>query len=80
VSFEIRVLQQLQDISEKVSALMSQQDEINSDVTAIEAAVTALGTEIAALKAANPALDLTGLSAAVSSLTALAAPPAAPGS
>jgi hypothetical protein len=74
-------------INTKAAQLMSQQDDIAADVQAITQAVTDLGTaaaaieaEIAALKNANPALDLTGLDAAVASLktsvTTIAAIPA----
>ena len=69
----------LRDLDQKVSALMSQQDEINADVTELQTAAAAIQAEIAKLQTANPALDLTGLTAAISSLTALE-PPAAPAS
>lgn len=85
-----QILRSLQELHAKVDVLMSQQDDLTADVTTIEAGVAALGTaataitaEIAALKAANPALDLSGLdkaaadiTAAVSTVSALA-PPAA---
>ena len=73
-----QILNLLTQVNQKVDKLMSEQADINADVTAIQAAVTALAAEIASLKASNPALDLTGLDAAVASLTALAAPPATP--
>jgi outer membrane murein-binding lipoprotein Lpp len=71
------VTQSLAELHAKVDALMSQQDEINTDVTELQAAVTAIADEIAALKAANPALDLSGLEGAVAAVQALAPPPAA---
>jgi predicted nucleic acid-binding Zn-ribbon protein len=85
-----QLLAQLDTINKKLDVLMSQQDDITADVQAIQQAVDDLGTaataiedEITALKAANPALDLTGLDAAVGSLktavsgVAAIAPPAA---
>jgi peptidoglycan hydrolase CwlO-like protein len=64
-------------LNAKADKLMSQQDEINQDVSELQAAVAAIAAEIAALENANPALDLSGLKAAVASVQALA-PPAAP--
>jgi peptidoglycan hydrolase CwlO-like protein len=63
-------------INAKADKLMSQQDEINADVSELQAAAAAIAAEIAALENANPALDLSGLKAAVASVEALA-PPAA---
>jgi hypothetical protein len=59
---------------------------IETDVTAISAGVTAVQSEIAALQAANPALDFTGVNAALADLSRFprprrpltAAPPRAP--
>ena len=86
-----RILTALTTINRKLDVIMSQQDDITADVQAVNQAVTDLGTattaieaEITALKAANPAVDLTGLDAAVGSLktavsgvAAIAPPPAA---
>jgi peptidoglycan hydrolase CwlO-like protein len=71
------VTRSLAELHAKVDALMSQQDEINTDVTELQAAVAAIADEIAALKAANPELDLSGLETAVAAVQALAPPPAA---
>ena len=72
--FQTKVLQMLRDLDQKVSALMSQQDEINADVTELQAAAAAIQAEIAKLQTANPALDLTGLKSAVDAVAAI--PPA----
>ena len=86
-----QILAAITTVNRKLDVIMSQQDDITADVQAIGQAVTGLGTattsieaEIAALKAANPAVDLTGLDAAVGSLktavsgvAAIAPPPAA---
>jgi hypothetical protein len=85
-----QILNALTTANRKLDVIMSQQDDINADVQAVQQAVDDLGTaatsiedEITALKAANPALDLTGLDAAVGSLktavsgvAAIAPPPA----
>ena len=63
-------------INTKADKLMSQQDEINADVAELGAAVAAIQAEITALQNANPQLDLSGLTAAVSAVQALAPPPA----
>ena len=63
-------------LEKKVTALTSQQDEINADVAELQAADTAIEAEIAKLQAANPALDLSGLKAAVAATAAI--PPPAP--
>jgi chromosome segregation ATPase len=67
--------QQLDRIETKVDLMSSQQDEINAEAQQIQAdvaaeatALTAIKAEIAALQGANPALDLTGLQAAVAGL------------
>ena len=86
-----QILAAITTVNRKLDVIMSQQDDITADVQAIGQAVTDLGTattsieaEITALKGANPALDLTGLDAAVGSLktavsgvAAIAPPPAA---
>lgn len=85
-----QLLAQIDIINQKLDVIMSQQDDLNADVQAIQQAVADLGAaassieaEIAALKNANPALDLSGLDSAVGSLKdavssvgAIAAPPA----
>ena len=63
-------------INTKVDHMSSQQDEINTDVAELQAAVAAIADEIDALQAAHPALDLSGLTAAVAAVQALAPPPA----
>ena len=86
-----QILAAITTVNRKLDVIMSQQDDITADVQAVNQAVTDLGTattaieaEITALKAANPAVDLTGLDAAVGSLktavsgvAAIAPPPAA---
>jgi hypothetical protein len=81
-----QVLAAVMVANQKLDVLMSQQDDLAADVQAIGQAVTDLGTaaaaieaEITALKAANPALNLTALDSAVSSLkTAVSAVAAIP--
>ncbi len=80
----------LSTLTAKVNAMSATQTDIDTntqtilaDVAAINAAVTNIQAEIAALKAANPAVDTTGLDAAVAALgTATAGvqavPPATP--
>jgi predicted negative regulator of RcsB-dependent stress response len=59
---------------------MADQDKLNADVAELVAATTAISAEIDSLKTANPAVDFTGLDAAVASLQGLVPPPApAPG-
>lgn len=79
-------------INQKENQIMTDQEHLDADVAAVQAVVTDLAAatqniadEIAALKAANPAVDFTGLDAAVASLQgaqagvdALETPPAPP--
>lgn len=69
----------MEDITEKLEIIMSEQSQVDAGVQAIEgdvaailAAETAIAAEIASLKAANPALDLTGLDKAVADLAGAA--------
>lgn len=85
-----RIQQSLDVLNWKVDRFMATQADLDAAVADIEAKVGALGTaadaikaEIAALQQANPALDLSGLTKAVSDLDAAAAtvaaiPPAPP--
>lgn len=52
------------------------QADLDALAAKVSADVTAINAEIAALQSANPALDLSGLQAAVASLDATANPPA----
>jgi chromosome segregation ATPase len=83
------LLRSLQELHAKVDVIMTQQDDINAEASQIEADVAAEGTALAAIKAEiaslqqqNPALDLSGLQAAVAQLDTetaaeqAAAPPA----
>jgi predicted negative regulator of RcsB-dependent stress response len=72
-----KIIAALAALTTKVDKLMSDQSHLDAQVAAINAGVAALTTaatniaaEIAALKAANPAVDFTGLDAAVASLGA----------
>jgi hypothetical protein len=79
------ILNAIGALNVKVNKLMTQQDDLNAAAQEIEAdvakqntALAAIKAEIAALQAANPALDLSGLTAAVADLdTATAAEEAA---
>jgi len=57
---------------------MSDQDSVNAFVARLSAATDAIRAEIAALQAANPALDLTGLEAAVGGVEGLEPPVVTP--
>jgi len=87
-----QILSAVEAANQKLDALMTQQNDLNTDVQAIQEAVTGLGAaavaieaEIDDLKEANPELDLTSLDSAVgtlttavSAVTAIAPPAAAP--
>jgi cytochrome c556 len=57
--------------------MSDQQAEIDADVAELQADDASIEAEIAKLQAANPALDLTGLKAAIAATSAIA-PPSAP--
>lgn len=59
----------------KVAQMSDQQAEIDADVAELQADDANILAEIAKLKAANPALDLSGLEAAIAA-TGQIAPPA----
>jgi hypothetical protein len=70
-----QILQALADLTVKVDILMTEQagidaaaQEIQADVTRENTALAAIQAEIATLQAGNPALDLSGLQAAVGQL------------
>ena len=70
-----QILQALADLTVKVDILMTEQagidaaaQEIQADVTRENTALAAIQAEIATLQAGNPALDLSGLQAAVGPL------------
>ena len=70
-----QILQAIKAVSAKVDILMTEQagidaaaQEIQADVTRENTALAAIQAEIATLQAGNPALDLSGLQAAVSAL------------
>ena len=70
-----QIQQALQELNAKADIIMATQDDINAEAQQIEAdvaaentALSAIQAEIAALEAANPAIDLTGLKAAVADL------------
>jgi peptidoglycan hydrolase CwlO-like protein len=63
-------------INAKVDHMSDQQAEIDADVAELQADDVNIEAEIAKLQAANPALDLTGLKAAIAA-TGQIAPPAA---
>jgi hypothetical protein len=86
-----RIERALGIVIEKEDQIMTDQEHLDADVAAVEAVVTDLATatvniqaELDALKTAHPAVDFTGLDAAVASLAgaqagvdALETPPAA---
>lgn len=72
------VLGQTGIVTQLGEKLMATQADIDALAAKVSADVTAINAEIAALQAANPALDLTGLQAAVASLDVTANPPAPP--
>lgn len=70
-----QIWQQLLAMDEKLDVIMSEQagidaaaQEIQADVAKENTALAAIQAEIAALQAGNPALDLSGLNAAVAAL------------
>ena len=70
-----QLLNLLNIINEKADLIMTEQDQVNAaaqeieaDVAAEATALSAIKAEIAALQAGNPALDLSGLQAAVAGL------------
>ena len=70
-----QILQAIKAVSAKVDILMTEQagidaaaQEIQADVTRENTALAAIQAEIATLQAGNPALDLSGLQAAVGQL------------
>jgi peptidoglycan hydrolase CwlO-like protein len=72
------ILRIVRNIDTKVNLMSEQQAELNTDVANLVAALTAIEAEIASLKAANPAVDFTGLEAAIATAQGLAPAPAAP--
>lgn len=70
-----QLLRAINEVNEKVDILMTEQaavdaaaQEIQADVAKENTALAAIQAEIAALQGANPALDLSGLQAAVGQL------------
>lgn len=65
----------VRSLTESMVQLMSDQSHLDADVQALGAGLDAIEAEIAQLKQANPAVDFTGLDAAVSRLQADAPAP-----
>ena len=60
-----KILSTQADVDALTAALQAEDSELNAAVGGLQTSVTAIQAEIAALKAANPALDLTALTAEV---------------